>query len=77
MLIRYPSEKRALDSLSSFRKAYLPEAHGKSIVKTEDEKWAGDMQYREFVALAFGAPSEADAASLLKAAEINVKGNVQ
>ncbi|HME46066.1 MAG TPA: DUF6599 family protein [Syntrophorhabdales bacterium] len=77
VLIRYPSEKRALDSLSSFRKAYLPEAHDKGIVKTEDEKWAGVMQYREFVTLVFGAPSEADADSLLKAAEINVKGNVQ
>lgn len=77
VLIRYPSEKKALDGLSSFAKAYLPEARGKKIVKTEDEKWAGATHYKEFVALVFGAASEADADSLLKAAEINLKGKIQ
>ncbi len=77
VLIRYPSEKRALDSLSSFRKAYLPGARGRKIVKTEDAKWTGAMQYRVFVIIAFGAPSEADADGLLKATEINLKGKIQ
>jgi hypothetical protein len=77
VLIRYPSEKKALDGLSSFRKAYLPEARRRKIVKTEDGKWTGAEQYGEFVAVAFGAGSEAAAAGLLKATEINVKGKAQ
>jgi hypothetical protein len=77
VLVRYPSETQALDGLSSFRKAYLPDARGRKIVKTEDAKWTGAMQYRVFVVIAFGAASEADADGLLKATEINLKGKVQ
>jgi hypothetical protein len=77
VLIRYPSETQALDALSSFRKAYLPEARGKKIVKTEDAKWAGAMYYKEFVAVVFGAASEADAEGLLKATETNLKGKAR
>ena len=77
VLIRYPTETQALDGLSSFTKAYLPEARGKRIVKTEDAKWTGAMQHGVFVVIAFGTASEADADGLLKATEINLKGKIQ
>jgi hypothetical protein len=77
VLIHYPSERKALDGLSSFTKAYLPEARGKKIHKTEDAKWTGAMQDGVFVAVAFGAASEADAENLLKATETNLKGKAR
>ena len=77
VLIRYPSEKRALDGMASFKKAYLPEARTKDIVRTEDGKWAGAEHYKWFVTLVFGAATEADAERLLQVTEINMKGKIQ
>ncbi|HVN25740.1 MAG TPA: DUF6599 family protein [Syntrophorhabdales bacterium] len=77
LLIRYPSEKNAADGLSSFKKAYLPEAHDKSIVRTEDGKWTGAVQDKMFVAIVFGAVSEAEAGRLLKAISIEGRGKAQ
>jgi hypothetical protein len=77
LLIRYPSETKALDALSSFRKAYLPEVTGRTLVKTEDGAWIELLQFGPFVAIVFGAGSESDATNLLKAVEINLKGRVK
>ena len=77
VLVRYPSETKARNGFSSFKKVYLPGARDRETVKTEDGKWAGAEQYREFVAIVFGAASEADADSLLKVTEINLKGKIQ
>ncbi len=76
LLIHYPSEKRAIEGYSSFRKAYLPEARDGRTIKTEDGAWTGAVQYRDFVAIVFGAGSEAYADGLLKAAENNLKGKI-
>jgi hypothetical protein len=69
LLIRYPNLKEAGDAYQNFMKAYLPDARGKDRSKTEDGKWTFARQRKEFVLIVFGAPTEADAESLLKATE--------
>jgi len=69
LLIRYPDLKEAVDAYQSFMKIYLPEARGKDRLRTEDRKWTFARQQNEFVVIVFGAPTEADAETLLKATE--------
>lgn len=69
LLIRYPSEKEATDACQNFMGAYLPDAGGKNLVKTEDRKWTMARQRGEIVIVVFGAPTAADAKALLKATE--------
>jgi len=69
LLIRYPSADEARISLESFRKAYMPDAGEKDRVKTEDRKWTFSRQQKDYLLLVFGAPTESDAESLLKATE--------
>jgi hypothetical protein len=61
--------KEAGDAYQSFMKAYLPDAGGKDRSKTEDGKWTFARQRKEFVLIVFGAPTAADAESLLKTTE--------
>jgi hypothetical protein len=77
VLIRYPSETEALAGLSSFKKAYLPEARDRKIIKTEDTKWTGAARYGKSVVIIFGAASEADVDKLLRATEANLKGEAR
>jgi hypothetical protein len=77
LLIRYPSETKALAALSSFRKSYLPEAAAGKPVKTEEGKWTGFSRLGKFLAIVFGAVSEADAVNLMNAVETNLRGKVQ
>lgn len=74
VLVRYPTEKRAQDGLQSFVKAYMPEALASGSVKTEDGKWTRTRVHGEFLAIVFGAPTEAEGEKLLAAAETNLKG---
>ena len=69
LLIRYPGVKEARDAYQSFMGAYLPDAGGKDLVKTEDQKWTMARQRGEAVIVVFGAPTAADAEVLLKATE--------
>jgi len=69
LLIRYPGVKEARDAYQSFMGAYLPDAGGKDLVKTEDQKWTMARQRGEVVIVVFGAPTAADAETLLKATE--------
>jgi len=69
LLIRYPNADEARISLESFRKAYMPDAGEKDRVKTEDRKWTFSRQQQDYLLLVFGAPTESDAESLLKATE--------
>jgi Family of unknown function (DUF6599) len=69
LLIRYPDLKEAGEAYQSFMKAYLPEAGGKDRLRTEDRKWSFARQRSEFVVIVFGAPTEADAETLLKVIE--------
>jgi hypothetical protein len=69
LLIRYPSVKEARDAYQSFMGAYLPDAGGKDLFKTEDQKWTMARQRGEVVIVVFGSPTAADAEALLKATE--------
>ena len=69
LLIRYPSESEARDAYQSFRSAYLPDAGGKDLLKTEDQKWTMARQRGEVVIVVFGTPTAADAEVLVKATE--------
>ncbi len=69
LLIRYPDLKEAGNAYQSFMKGYLPEAGGKDRLKTEDRKWTFVRQRNKFVAIVFGAPTEAGAEVLLRAIE--------
>lgn len=74
LLIRYPGLKEAGDAYQGFMKAYLPDAGGKDRSKTEDQKWTFARQRNEFVLIVFGAPTSADAETLLKATEGKLPG---
>jgi len=74
LLIRYPDLKEAADAYQGFMKAYLPDAGGKDRSKTEDRKWTFARQRNEFVAIIFGAPTEAAAEGLLEATEKKLPG---
>ncbi|MBM4328031.1 MAG: hypothetical protein FJ118_12815 [Deltaproteobacteria bacterium] len=69
LLIRYPGVKEATDAYRSFMGAYLPDAGGKDLVKTEDEKWTMARQRGEVVVVVFGGPTAVDAEALLKSTE--------
>jgi hypothetical protein len=69
LLVRYPGESEANEAYQTFRSAYLPDAGGKDLLKTEDQKWTIARQKGEEVIVVFGAPTAADAEALLKATE--------
>ncbi len=69
ILIRYPSVKNARDAYQGFMGAYLSDAGGKDLLKTEDQKWTMARQKGEVVVVVFGAPTAADAEALFKATE--------
>jgi hypothetical protein len=74
LLIRYSSLKEAGDAYQGFMKTYLPDAGGKDRSKTEDQKWTFARQRNEFILIVFGAPTPADAETLLKATEEKLPG---
>jgi hypothetical protein len=69
LFIRYPNLREAGEAYQSFMKIYLHDAGGKDRSRTEDRKWTIARQRKEFVLIVFGAPAEADAEALIKAAE--------
>jgi hypothetical protein len=74
LLIRYPGRKEAREAYRSFLGAYLPDAGGKDLLKTEDQKWTMVRQKGESVMVIFGAPTAGDAETLLKATEEKLPG---
>jgi hypothetical protein len=73
LLLQYPSEKEAVSAVKSFQKTYMPEAGEKERVRTEDKKWTAVRHYKNFVAIVFGAPAEADALELIQTTEKEIK----
>jgi len=69
LLIRYPDRKAAEEAYQSFMKAYLPDAGVKNRSRTEDQRWTLARKKAELILIVFGAPTEADAEALIKAAE--------
>ena len=61
--------KAATDAYQSFMGAYLPDAGGKDLLETEDQKWTMARQKGEVVIVVFGAPTAADAEALFNATE--------
>lgn len=74
LLIRYPGLNEATDAYKSFMGAYLPDAGGKDLFRTEDRKWTLARQRGKIVIVVFGAPTEADAEALLAAEERLLRG---
>ncbi|HEY3277490.1 MAG TPA: DUF6599 family protein [Syntrophorhabdaceae bacterium] len=58
LLVSYPTGERANIAFDSFVKSYMPDAKGKSSVKTEDGKWTVAEKRGVYVAIAFDAPDE-------------------
>jgi hypothetical protein len=73
LLLQYPSEKEAVTGVKSFQKAYMPDAGEKDRVQTEDKKWTTVRQYKNFVAIVFGASAEVDALELVQTTEQEIK----
>lgn len=69
LLIRYPDGKAAEEAYRGFMKAYLPDAGGKNRWKTEDRLWTLVEKKNELLLIVFGAPTEADAEAMIKAAK--------
>jgi hypothetical protein len=69
LFVRYPSVKEARDAYQSFMGAYIRDAGGKDLLKTEDQKWTMARQRGEFVIVVFGASTAVDAEALVKATE--------
>jgi len=74
LLVRYSDSKQAGECYQSFMRVYLPDAGGGDRSRTEDGKWTFAQQRDEFVAIVFGASSEANAEALLKATEERLPG---
>ena len=78
LIVRYPTPVRAQEALQGFVKAYMPEAPAKKpVVRTEDGKWTMARLYQEFLVIAFGSASEADAEKMVNSTEANLKGKVK
>lgn len=65
--------KKAGDAYQNFMSAYLPDAGGKNLAKTEDQKWTMARQKGEFVIVVLGDPTAADAEALFKATEVQLR----
>ncbi|MBA4416564.1 MAG: hypothetical protein C0392_01445 [Syntrophus sp. (in: bacteria)] len=69
LLVKYPTETHADGALMEFRRAYMPDASGKSSVKTENNRWTVLNKSGRFVIIVFDAPDEALAMRLIKATD--------
>lgn len=69
LLVRYPDEKAADAAYRSFMKAYLPDAGGMNGAQTEDRRWTLARRKNAFVVIVFGAPTHAEAETLIRATE--------
>lgn len=66
LLVRYPDEKAADAALRSFKKAYMPEAKEKGIIRTEDKNWSAAEREGQFGILVFGAATQEEAESFIR-----------
>jgi len=69
LLIRYPTADLAERALQSFKKSFMPEAEGKGVLQTEDQKWTMARRQEKFVCIVFGAPQKKDAEKLIRGTE--------
>jgi hypothetical protein len=69
LLIRYPSQKLAVEAFLSFIKAYMPEASTSKVMKTENGRWAAAQSHGEYVIVVFDAPDKEKAEELIQSAQ--------
>jgi hypothetical protein len=62
----------AAKAKESFRRAYLPDAPDKGMLRTENGKWTAVRALGRFVAIVFDAASEAEASARLDAVMISI-----
>lgn len=67
LVVKYPRPAGADAAFSSFTKAYMPDAGGKSAVKTENGKWTAAAKDGAYVVAVFDAADEASALKMTKA----------
>ena len=67
IVVRYETERKAAEALSSFREGYLPDAAGSETLRTENGKYVGCRQADNHVVVVLDAESESDATTLLQA----------
>lgn len=66
LLIRYPFPGKAIEALTNFKKAYMPDSEGRHSVKTENGKWTKAGLQKEFIMIVFDALDEPLAEGLIK-----------
>ncbi len=74
---RYPSEPLARSAFLSFSKAYMPDSGDQALVRTEDGRWTKAECYREFLAIIFGAPEQAEAERLVSSTVSKLREEVR
>jgi hypothetical protein len=73
LIVRYPSEAKALSALVSFKSAYMPDVGQNSSVRTEDNTWTKIEYYRKFVIIVFGTALQSDAERLVQSTVAKIK----
>jgi hypothetical protein len=66
LIVRYPSESRAVSAFAGFRSAYLNGADRNNTVRTEDQTWTRAEHFREFIVVVFGARIRSQAEDIIQ-----------
>jgi len=67
LLVQYPGKDLAEKAFQSFLKAYMPEPSSSKTVKTENGKWTSAKIHRQYILVAFDAPSVEKKEQLIEA----------
>jgi hypothetical protein len=72
LVVRYSGVEKAEAALDSFVKAYMPDARGAGIVRTEDGNWTAARRKDRLVIIVFQAPSREFAENQLRWIETGI-----
>ncbi|MCJ7644864.1 MAG: hypothetical protein MUP28_10350 [Candidatus Aminicenantes bacterium] len=72
LVVRYPSVKKAEAAIDSFVKAYMPDAKGAEIIRTEDGKWTAARRKSDVLVIVFQAPTREFAEGQLRRTETRI-----
>jgi len=73
LVVRYSGVAKAEAALESFLKAYMPDAKGAGIVRTEDGKWTAARRKDRLVIIVFQAPTGEFAENQLRWIETKIR----
>lgn len=73
LVVRYSGVRKAEAALQGFIKAYMPDAGGAGIVRTEDGKWTAARRIDSSVIIVFQTPTRELAENLLRSIELRIK----